>query len=259
MLNGAVLSSTTRSRSTRRARSSTPRYTTPLARPTRPATGGRSLPQVPCPRRLLARRRGGSFGSGCGTPFFPGVLVHLVGLGGRVGQRQLLLGGLPGQGLEAVPEFEQVLAVAAQLAGQPRGRHPLAEAAQDQQPLGAGAAGLLQCGAGEGVEHAAAGAALVVEDGGAVAAVDAQPGVGAAARAGQATRVQDGHEPLVAGAFVEQVSEGEVHDVTKTGERAMPPPFQPRGRQQSTPQHRCRPMSQYSFCLSLCALCVLCG
>lgn len=42
--------------------------------------GGRSLASVPCPLRLLARRRGGSAGSGCGVLLFPGVLVPCVGL-----------------------------------------------------------------------------------------------------------------------------------------------------------------------------------
>lgn len=42
--------------------------------------GGRSLSYVPRPLRLFARRRGGSSGSGCLRPFFPHVLVQLVGL-----------------------------------------------------------------------------------------------------------------------------------------------------------------------------------
>src|SRR5918998_3742072 len=59
---------------------STDSRTAPPSRPTTPQTGGRSLSHVPWPGRLLARRRGGSSGSVCGTPFFPRVLVHLVGL-----------------------------------------------------------------------------------------------------------------------------------------------------------------------------------
>src|SRR6516162_4494490 len=59
----------------------------PLSRPTTPQTGGRSFAQVPWPGTLFARRRGGSSGSVCGIPFFPRVLVGLVGLQHRVVQR----------------------------------------------------------------------------------------------------------------------------------------------------------------------------
>src|SRR5512135_584298 len=60
--------------------STTVRRTCPLSRPTTPQTGGRSFSQLPWPGALLARRRGGSSGSRCGTPSFPVVLVRLVGL-----------------------------------------------------------------------------------------------------------------------------------------------------------------------------------
>src|SRR5512135_1383741 len=46
-------------------------HTRPLRRPTIPGTGGRSVSQVPWPLAWFARRRGGSSGSVCGTPFFP--------------------------------------------------------------------------------------------------------------------------------------------------------------------------------------------
>src|ERR1700723_4695552 len=63
-------------------------HTCPLERPTTPGTGGRSVSQVPWPLAWLARRRGGSSGLVCGTPFFPRVLVHLIGLGLVVRQRR---------------------------------------------------------------------------------------------------------------------------------------------------------------------------
>src|SRR5258708_26053626 len=50
----------------------------PVSRPTLPTIGGRSLSYVPCPRCLLARRRGGSAGSRCGSPFFPRILIQLI-------------------------------------------------------------------------------------------------------------------------------------------------------------------------------------
>src|SRR5215467_5666705 len=103
----------------------------PLSRPTAPQTGGRSFAQVPCPGRALARRRGGSSGSVCGTPFFPRILVGLVGLQHFVVQRHEIAVA-EGQVLETVPQVEQRRAVAAQLTGQLGGGDPLGEAAGDQ-------------------------------------------------------------------------------------------------------------------------------
>src|SRR5260370_2258174 len=54
------------------------RRTLLVSRPTVPTIGGRSLSYVPCPRALLARRRGGSAGSRCGSLFFPRILVQLI-------------------------------------------------------------------------------------------------------------------------------------------------------------------------------------
>src|SRR3954469_5642093 len=68
-------------------------HTRPLARPTTPGTGGRSVFQVPWPLAWFARRRGGSSGSVCGTPSFPRVLIHLVGLGPVIRQRRVVDGG----------------------------------------------------------------------------------------------------------------------------------------------------------------------
>src|SRR5258708_20534616 len=55
------------------------RRTLPVSRPTVPTIGGRSLSYVPCPRCLLARRRGGSAGSRWGSLFFPGILIQFIG------------------------------------------------------------------------------------------------------------------------------------------------------------------------------------
>src|SRR6185369_6792619 len=167
----AVLSSTTRSSVARSASPITSRCACPVWRPTTPATGGRSVSYVPCPRRLLARRRGGSPGSRCGSPFFPRILVHLVRLDLRVGQGGLAAGGPLGQRLHPVTQAQPLTAVPPELAGQLGSRHPLADAAQDEHQLGAGAVDLLQGRAGEGVEDAATGRALVIQDRGAVAAV----------------------------------------------------------------------------------------
>src|SRR5712691_45234 len=57
------------------------RRTLPVSRPSVPTIGGRSLAYVPCPRAVLARRRGGSAGSRCGSLFSPRVLVQLIRFG----------------------------------------------------------------------------------------------------------------------------------------------------------------------------------
>src|SRR5260221_13217429 len=54
------------------------RRTLPVSRPTVPTIGGRSLAYVPCPRALLARRRGGLVGSRWGSLFFPRILIQLI-------------------------------------------------------------------------------------------------------------------------------------------------------------------------------------
>jgi hypothetical protein len=64
--------------------------------------GGRSLAKVPCPFRLLARRRGGSSGSGWGVLFSPRVLVQLGGLKGRAGHHARRRSGVQ-VGLDALP------------------------------------------------------------------------------------------------------------------------------------------------------------
>src|SRR3954451_18245757 len=103
----------------------------PLSRPTTPQTGGRSFSQVRWPGTLFARRRGGSSGSRCGTPFFPRILVGFVGL------QDLVIQGHPvavpeGQVLQPVPQVQQLRAVALQLTGELRGGDPLGDSADDQ-------------------------------------------------------------------------------------------------------------------------------
>jgi hypothetical protein len=104
-------------------------------------------------------------------PSFPRVLVHLLGLDRLVVQRQRV-GGLQGRVPEPVPELQQVLAVPVQLAGQPRGGLALRDPPEDQEDLGGPPMGLVEGGAGEGVEHPAAGVTAVVQHRGAVPPVD---------------------------------------------------------------------------------------
>src|SRR5262245_62535145 len=131
---GQLARRTTSSRVSPSDRSVTVSRIRPLSRPTAPQTGGRSFAQVPCPGRALARRRGGSSGSRCGTPFSPRVLVGLVGLQHSVVQRHDVAIAV-GRALEPVPQLQQLGAVAVQLAGQSRRGDALGEAADDQDQL----------------------------------------------------------------------------------------------------------------------------
>jgi hypothetical protein len=160
----------------------------PLSRPEAPQTGGRSFAQVPCPGAALARRRGASSGSGCGTPFFPRILVGLVGLEDPIIQRH----DVPvaeGQVLESVSQVQELRAVAAQFAGQLRGGDALSEAAGDRDQFAGPAPDAVQGRAGEGIEDPAAVAAAEVQHRVAAATVDHHAVVSMAARAGQAVGV----------------------------------------------------------------------
>src|SRR5262245_1345614 len=195
--------------------SATNRCASPVCRPTRPTTGGRSVAKVPCPRALLARGRGGSAGSWCGLPFFPRVLEHLVGFDLGIRQRRTRQTP-PGVVLEFVSQRQQVAAAAAQFPGQAGGRGALSNATSDQHQLGGTALGALQGGAAEGVENATAGGTAVVQHGVAVGAMDGPVAAGAAGAA-QALGVQGLDEVVVASLFVQQVKQREVHDRSLRG------------------------------------------
>ena len=81
----------------------------PVSREMMLMMGGRSLAKVPCPFRLLARRRGGSAGSGWGVLCFPRVLVQFVRLKGGAGH-QVGGRGRVQMGLETLPQGMQRLA-----------------------------------------------------------------------------------------------------------------------------------------------------
>jgi hypothetical protein len=113
--------------------------------------------------------------------------------------------------LEAVPQPQQLHPIAAQLARQPRGGGPLGDATEDQQDLGGPSLPAVEDRAGEGVEDPAAVATLVIEDRGAMAAMDAEAVAGPAAGAGQAGGVEPVQELGVAGVLVQELDQGEVH------------------------------------------------
>src|SRR5262249_61026455 len=112
-----------------------------------------------------------------------------------------------------------------QLGGRLGGGGPLGEPAEDQQDLRGAAVGALPGRAGEQVEDPAAAPAPVVDDRGAVAAAVDGGAVATAAAAGasQAAGVEQVQEPLVAGRFVHQVEEREVHGAASGGVPASRP------------------------------------
>src|ERR671932_1247026 len=103
----------------------------PLSRPTTPAIGTRSVSQLPCPRVLFARRRGGSAGSGYLRPFSPAfwysssASVTSSGSGAEGGKV------LCDQRLDAVAARQEVAAIDPEFCSQVLRRHPLGDAAQD--------------------------------------------------------------------------------------------------------------------------------
>jgi hypothetical protein len=165
---------------------------------------------------LFARRRGGSDGSRCGSPFFPRVLVHLVGLDVPVLQR-VEVAVLEREALELVAELQQLEPIARQLAGQPGRRDALGEAAEDQHQLGGPPLRALQRGPGEGVEHASTPAAAVIEDRSPIAPVDVGGVTILATRAGQAVGMQPGDQLGVARRLVHQLGDREVHEGRSLG------------------------------------------
>jgi hypothetical protein len=150
-------------------------------------------------------------------PFFPRILVGLVGLQDLVVQRHQV--AIPkGQILESVPQVQQLGAVATQLTRQLGGGDALGKAADDQYQLAGPPLEAMQGRAGEGVEDPLAVAAAEVQDRVAAAPVDDHPVVSMAARAGEAVGMEPLYELLVTGALVHQVGDREIHGRLRVGD-----------------------------------------
>src|SRR5258708_90145 len=96
--------------------------------------GGRSLAYVPCPRCLLARRRAGSSGSSCFSPFFPRVLKQFVGFSLPVVEATGRLGAF-GVGLQGVSDVVHRAATDLDFASECQAGLAFADAAQQQDDL----------------------------------------------------------------------------------------------------------------------------
>ena len=151
----------------------------------------------------------------------------------------------PGVGgaLEAMPQLEQLRAIAIQLAREPGGGHALGDAADDQEQLGGRPAHPVECRAGEGVEDPATMAAAIVEDRGAVPPVDVEVVAVAATRAGEPFGVEPGEEDGIAGVVVQQVEDGEIHGNLRTVRVKAPLHFNHAPRHYDRP-HQLPGMSQ---------------
>src|SRR5258708_39481634 len=119
--------------------------------------------------------------------------------------------------LELTPQFQQMFAVAVKFTSQTRGGDALEDAAEDEEDLRRGTMRVGQEGARPGVEDTATVAALVVEHGGAVAAVDAQPVLMLPAWASQPGRVKHRQEVVVTRLLIQQIHNRKIH-------RLPPPP-----------------------------------
>jgi hypothetical protein len=195
----------------------------------------------------LARRLGGSSSSRCGTPFFPRVLEHLVGLDRGIGQRRPVE-VLEAQFLEPVSELEQLGPAAPQLSGELGGGDALSDAAEDQDQFDRPPLGPLEDGPGEGGGDAAAGRAAIGQDRGAVAAMDLQVVAVAAVGTGQAVGMEQTDEEFIAGRLVHQVADREVHGCLFNGaERLISSHFNRPARLPKVPGHPFPDMSQKSL------------
>jgi hypothetical protein len=151
-------------------------------------------------------------------PFFPRILVGLVGLQDLIVQRHQI--AIPkGQVLESVPQVQQLGAVAIQLARQLGGGDALGEAAEDQYQFAGPPLEAMQGRVGKGVEDPLAVAAAEVQDRVAAAPVDDHAVVLMAARAGEAVGMQPLYELLVAGPLVHQVDDREIHGRLRVGDK----------------------------------------
>ena len=128
-----------------------------------PHTGGRSVSQVPCPRCLLARRRGGSSGSECRSPFFSRILIPFIGFCYLIGQGRFTP-RLSGQVLKLMAPSQQPLTIDAHLPGEPRGGHALGDTAQQLDQVHGIILGALKDGVGENIETASTEFTPIVEN-----------------------------------------------------------------------------------------------
>jgi hypothetical protein len=145
-------------------------------------------------------------------PFFPRILVHLVGLGSVIRQG-CLVEGLLGQSLQAMAEFQKSGAFEFEFTGQARRRGSLGDAAQNQHHLRWPLGRTFQGRSGKGVEHPLTGAASIVQNRIPIPTMDVETGPCATLRTAKAGRVQQFNQFGVAGVLVHEVLKREIHEI----------------------------------------------
>jgi hypothetical protein len=155
-------------------------------------------------------------GIGVKNALLAGILVHLVGLDLRIVGQRRRVGRLHRSALEPMPQPQQVGPMPIQFAGQLGRGGPLGDPPEDQQNLRGATMSLVKLGAGEGIEDPAAGVTAVIDDRGAVTAMDLQAITDPAARANEAARVEDGDKLGIAGVFVHIIHDGKVHGLASS-------------------------------------------
>lgn len=155
-------------------------------------------------------------------PFFPRILVHLVGLGDGIGHGRLVQ-GLLRQALQAMSERQQFGAVQTEFTRQLRRGDSLSDAAQDQHDLGwrFGRSGKHR--PREGVEDAAAGTTAVIQHRFPMPTMNGESFVGLTSRTGQPIRMQQVDQFGVTGILVHEVLNGEIHEIVldRSGEHRI--------------------------------------
>ena len=184
--------------------------TWPVSRPTTPRTGGRSFSQVPWPRTLLARRRGGSAGLSCHFPFFPRVLIHLVAFNHSVRQSRFRT-RLAGQGLHLMTPDQQPATVCFQLTCQLGRRRTQGNSSKQLDDLDHAELGPLPDRSPEGVEAASTGLTAVIQHRGLVALMDVSFRQRVPAWTAQAVRLKQRNQKVIATLGIQKIVEGEVH------------------------------------------------
>src|SRR5208337_3171278 len=117
----------------------------------------------------------------------------------------------PAQVLHAMAQVQEVSPAASELPRQLGGGRPLREPAQDQNDLRWPPMGTLEDGPGPGVEDPAALGAAIIKDGLTEVTMGVESLGGVAARAAQPRGVEQIEEELVAGIFIHEILDREIH------------------------------------------------
>ena len=189
----------------------------PGARPPGPPIGGRAGAAVPRPRRLCARRRGGSGGSTCSSLFFPRMLNQRITCRCAIGERWRGL-QLCSVGMQVVAPLHDALLGEPKVPRVLRAGVPLAPPAHEQHPLhGRSVPAREDSTTGQGIQALAR---VAAPNGQATPAVHPQDAGRVASRpagwAGSAWGVEVLREPRATLLVIQHVENWELHTLNHT-------------------------------------------